>query len=83
MRVLRAHGLPPTNPYRPAKGVRYDGLYNVTGYRIIDAAKNMHRFTLVRSAGQHPIRYQGPEVRPSLRELDEYARIRELVGLSR
>ena len=83
MRVLRARSLPPTNPYGPARAVRYDDLYGVTGYAVVEAAGNLHRFALVRRPNQAPIRYRGPEKRPSVRELDEFAETWELAGLSR
>ena len=81
VRVLRSSALPSTNPYRPAKGLRYDGLYSVVEYEILDAETAMHRFTLKRCKGQDPIRYQGVEKRPTDEELAEYSKIRALLGL--
>ncbi|SLM36851.1 SRA-YDG [Lasallia pustulata] len=81
VRVLRSSALPATNPYRPTKGLRYDGLYNVMEYEILDADTAMHRFTLKRCSGQDPIRYRGVEKRPTVEELAEYSKIRALLGL--
>lgn len=81
VRVLRSSALPATNRYRPAKGIRFDGLYDVVEYEILDADTNMHRFTLRRCDGQDPIRYQGVEKRPTDEELAEYSKIRALLGL--
>lgn len=82
VRVLRSSALPAPNPYRPAKGVRYDGLYDVVKYEILDAETAMHRFTLSRCDGQESIRYQGFEKRPTDEELAEYSKIRALLGLA-
>lgn len=82
IRVLRSASLPAANPFRPAKGLRYDGLYEITGYEILDEEVAMHRFSLKRRDEQEPIRYQGVESRPTSEELVEYAKIRKLLGLS-
>ncbi|KAI9794008.1 MAG: hypothetical protein M1816_006633 [Peltula sp. TS41687] len=81
LRVLRSSGLPQKNRYRPSKGLRYDGLYDVFGYEVIDEETAMHRFELRRRPGQHPIRYQGVERRPTDDELLEYSNIRHLLGI--
>ena len=81
VRVLRSHALPSTNKYRPVKGTRYDGIYLVEGSELLDPEKAMPRFGLVRVEGQHPIRYQGVEKRPTDEELSEYQKIRHLSGL--
>ena len=82
VRVLRSSGLPATNPYRPAKGLRYDGLYDIVEYEVLDEATAMHRFSLMRRDGQDPIRYKGVERRPTDEELAEHTKIRTLLGLS-
>ena len=69
------------NLYRPAKGLRYDGLYKITDFTVLDEDTAMHQFTLTREAGQHPIRYRGVEQRPTNEELAEYTKIRKLLGL--
>lgn len=80
IRVLRSASLPQSNIYRPTKGLRYDGLYEITGFEILDAETAMHRFVLKRRGGQDPIRYQGVEARPTEDELVEYTKIRKLLG---
>lgn len=82
IRVLRSASLAQSNPYRPAKGLRYDGLYEITGFEVLDAATAMHRFSLKRCDGQDPIRHQGVEARPTGEELAGYAKIRKLLGFS-
>ncbi|MCJ1439240.1 hypothetical protein MMC27_008632 [Xylographa pallens] len=81
IRVLRSFALPASNQYRPAKGLRYDGLYNVVSFTILDEESAMHAFKLTRREGQDPIRYQGVERRPTDEQLAEYAKIRQLSGL--
>lgn len=80
IRVLRSSSLASSNPYRPAKGLRYDGHYQITGFEILDARTAMHRFSLQRCEGQDPIRYRGVEARPTNEELAAYAKIRKLLG---
>ncbi|KAI9817158.1 MAG: hypothetical protein M1827_001270 [Pycnora praestabilis] len=82
VRVLRSSALPKSNRYRPTKGLRYDGPYDVVGYQLLDAKAHMHRFSLKMQEGQGPIRYQGVEARPSAEELAEYLKIRELLELT-
>ncbi|MCJ1394159.1 hypothetical protein MMC18_007037 [Xylographa bjoerkii] len=81
VRVLRSFALPTSNQYRPAKGLRYDGLYDVISFTILDVETAMHAFRMTRKKGQDPIRYQGAERRPTDEQLAEYARIRQLSGL--
>ena len=66
--------------YQPSKGLRYDGLYEVVGDEVLDVETAMHRFTLRRLDGQHPIRYQGVEARPTPEECYAYDSIREKLG---
>ena len=82
VRLLRSHALPPANKYRPLKGIRYDGVYVVREYELLNAETAMHRFTLVRVEGQGPIRFSGVEKRPTEEEMSEYRKIRDLSGLS-
>ncbi|KAI9682291.1 MAG: hypothetical protein M1817_000345 [Caeruleum heppii] len=82
VRVLRSGALPASNPWAPPKGLRYDGLYEILAYEILDVATAMHRFTLRRRAGQDPIRFKGVEARPSVEESAEISKIRGLLGLS-
>ena len=51
IRVLRSAQLPKTNPYRPEKGIRYDGLYVVTDVVVTHQGTAMHRFRLERCEG--------------------------------
>ncbi|KAI5202555.1 hypothetical protein E4T39_04667 [Aureobasidium subglaciale] len=71
VRLLRAAKMNTegANDYRPAEGMRYDGLYEVVGYEIKNLAKQVHLFRLVRLPDQGPIRNSGPEVRPTPEEL--------------
>ena len=83
IRVLRSASLNPKNPFRPSKGLRYDGLYKITSFEILDVETAMHRFRLRRCRGQDPIRYSGVEQRPTDQELAAYAKIKSLTGLSK
>lgn len=67
--------------YLPKKGIRYDGLYDVTGFEILHVDSAMHRFTLVRQQGQNPIRHTGVGARPNEKELVMYQRLRQDLGL--
>ena len=67
--------------YLPKKGLRYDGLYNVTAYTVLDAGTAMHRFTLTRQPGQPPIRYTGVGARPTDKELEVWRNLRKEFGL--
>jgi hypothetical protein len=80
LRVLRSSHLGLGNPYRPAKGLRYDGLYEIRGFEILEAGTAMHRFSLERCAGQDPIRYRDVYARPTPEELAAYAKVRVLLG---
>jgi hypothetical protein len=82
VRVIRTAKLPKDNPYRPAKGLRYDGLYDVVSYEILHAETAMHRFELRRRPGQDPIRYMGVEARPTDEEIAESVKIRRLLNLT-
>lgn len=80
VRVLRSHNLPAENKWRPAAGLRYDGLYKITRFEVLDAATAMHRFHLVREEGQTPIRYKDVYVRPSVQEVEKWSEIRGRMG---
>ena len=81
VRLIRSGGNKAVQ-YLPSKGLRYDGLYDVTGYVVLDQATAMHRFTLSRQAGQSPIRHTGDGVRPNESELEAWEDIRKGYGLS-
>ena len=78
LRVLRAKN--PKSKYAPKEGIRYDGLYEITGKEILDPKAAMFRFSLRRIEGQDPIRYKGVEVRPTDQELKEIMKIREYLS---
>ncbi|KAL2039354.1 hypothetical protein N7G274_008022 [Stereocaulon virgatum] len=80
IRVLRSSSLGADNPYRPAMGLRYDGLYQIDSLEILDEDTAMHRFKMTRMRGQTPIRYQGVGARPHEEELSQFAKIKELFG---
>ncbi|KAH0556107.1 hypothetical protein GP486_005960 [Trichoglossum hirsutum] len=82
VRVIRAAKLPKENRYRPNKGLRYDGLYDVISYEVLHAETAMHRFELKRRPGQDPIRFLGVEARPTDEEVAEFVKIRGLLGLT-
>ncbi|KAK2832026.1 hypothetical protein FQN49_006928 [Arthroderma sp. PD_2] len=83
IRVLRSAKLPRQNPYRPVEGIRYDGLYKICDYEILDEKMALHRFKLERVPGQTPIRYQGPEIRPSRREIEELEKMNNHIAKTR
>ncbi|OQO01882.1 hypothetical protein B0A48_12355 [Cryoendolithus antarcticus] len=73
VRLIRSSKL--GGEHAPEKGYRYDGLYSVTTVEQMDPAdsqRQRHRFTLVRVAGQDPIRSTEPERRPTQREIAAY-----------
>ena len=78
VRVLRSKNK--KNKYAPKDGLRYDGLYDIVAHEILSAKTAMYRFSLRRQEGQDPIRYRGPEVRPTIYELKEKETIQHLVS---
>ena len=80
LRVLRSASLPTTNPYRPARGLRYDGLYEIISHEILDVETCMYRFSLSRIGGQDPIRCSGDGMIPSNAQLLELNKIRKQIG---
>ena len=82
VRVIRsgANNTKHKTVYQPVMGLRYDGLYEIVGDELLHEATAMHRFTLRRLAGQHPIRYRGVEARPTPEERAAYESIREKLG---
>ncbi|KAI9730707.1 MAG: hypothetical protein M1834_005676 [Cirrosporium novae-zelandiae] len=82
IRVLRSFRLSSKNKYRPTLGFRYDGLYKITGYEILDIDTAMYRFTLVRVNGQGSIRFEGAAKRPTPYEIQEYNKIRDITRLA-
>lgn len=49
--ALRSGDMPETNAYRPAIGIRYDGLYRIIRCRFFDAEKSDYRFNMRRIPG--------------------------------
>ncbi|KAG9590292.1 hypothetical protein KCU77_g2280, partial [Aureobasidium melanogenum] len=76
VRVLRASKMTTEGPndYKPAEGMRYDGLYKVVSYEVKNLAKQVHLFHLVREPDQGPIRNSGSEIRPTPEELNALAK---------
>ncbi|PGH14202.1 hypothetical protein AJ79_03175 [Helicocarpus griseus UAMH5409] len=72
IRVLRSSKLPKVNAFKPAAGIRYDGLYEIQSMEVLDKETQMYRFKLRRNPGQTPIRYTGDEKRPTEREMEEW-----------
>jgi hypothetical protein len=74
VRVLRSSNLALSNPYRPERGYRYDGLYRVIGYQLVKQEGAVHRFQLVRLPGQNPIRSEKgqPSSRPTQWEIQAH-----------
>lgn len=70
IRVIRSSAMSgKKSKYRPAKGLRYDGLYQAVDHELLDEDTSMYRFTLQRCPGQDPTRYEGDQVRPTARDL--------------
>ena len=69
VRVLRSAAMKKGQTYRPDRGFRLDGVYKVTDEECVHEETSMWRFTMTRVLGQDPIRFTGPEKRPSLYEV--------------
>ncbi len=80
VRLLRSASQPASNAYRPAYGLRYDGLYRITSYEILDGKTAMYRFSMVRLGGQASIRYSGEGMIPSNAQILEFKKIQQQVG---
>lgn len=78
IRVLRSSKLPKQNKFRPAEGLRYDGLYEIKSKELLDEDTAMYRFKLVRLDNQYPIRYVGNAKRPTEREIEELKSLKNL-----
>jgi hypothetical protein len=77
IRVIRSAQLSKKNPFRPELGLRYDGLYQVRGFTLVDSEKAMYRFRLERCEAQEEIRWQGKGKRPTEYECKEYRRLKD------
>ncbi|KAF1944646.1 hypothetical protein EJ02DRAFT_452252 [Clathrospora elynae] len=80
VRVIRSAQLAKKSRFRPEIGLRYDGLYQVKSYEVVDEEKAMYRFCLERCWGQEPIRYEGAARRPTVFEIREYDAMRAKKG---
>ena len=78
VRVMRSKNK--KNKYAPKDGLRYDGLYDIVDHEVLSVKTAMYRFSLRRQEGQDPIRYEGPEVRPTVYEIQEKDSIQHLVS---
>lgn len=77
VRVLRSSQLPASNHYRPKYGLRYDGLYRVVEYELMDKSKQEHLFKLVRCGNQNPIRCENNAARrPTKFEEEEFLKLK-------
>ena len=69
VRVLRSAAMKKDRKYRPKRGFRLDGVYRVIGQECVHEETSMWRFIMTRVPGQDPIRFSGPEQRPSQYEI--------------
>lgn len=79
VRLLRSTKSKKHSAYAPSAGIRYDGLYVVTAYEILDEATQMYRFTMDRQPNQPAIRYEGPGVKPNVYDLKEWNKIKDMM----
>lgn len=80
IRVIRSCQLSIKNPYRPLFGFRYDGLYKITSFKLVDEEKQNYLFRLERRSGQEPIRCQDNAARrPTDYEIAQYKRMKQKV----
>ncbi|OJD34429.1 sra-ydg domain-containing protein [Diplodia corticola] len=83
VRVIRSHNLSArAATYRPPRGFRYDGCYEVLSYQVVDGAKMACLFHLRRKTNQDPIRFHGKEMRPTDAEVREYDKFRAEIEAS-
>ena len=69
VRVLRSAKIPKSK-FRPVRGLRYDGLYDINGAEVVDSTVMLYRFRLERQAGQGEITWRGEGKRPHAVELE-------------
>jgi hypothetical protein len=67
VRVIRSSN--GKSPYKPQKGLRYDGLYKIVSSKLVEDTLADYIFHLRREKNQTPIRYKGTEARPTGPEL--------------
>ncbi|EXJ95729.1 hypothetical protein A1O1_00853 [Capronia coronata CBS 617.96] len=69
VRVFRSFRLAKIVPMRPPRGFRYDGLYTVTDFEILNTERQIYRFVLERLAtGQGPLRENLAPPKPEARK---------------
>ena len=56
VRLFRSSKLPRINLLRPLQGYRYDGLYKVVDFELLEEERQIYRFEFHRLPGQGPIR---------------------------
>ncbi|KAI7221337.1 hypothetical protein KC333_g1795 [Hortaea werneckii] len=83
IRLIRSHNL--KNEYAPEKGFRYDGLYTIVDFEMLDppnSKRQRHRFKMVRAPGQPPMRGTGDGKRPTKEELEQLELHRNFSGFA-
>jgi hypothetical protein len=75
VRVIRSSNLKKENIYRPERGFRYDGLYDIVALEEVKKTPGNYIFTLMRRRGQDPIRWTGVEIRPTEQEKGAYQKL--------
>jgi len=80
IRVIRSSMLNKSNKHRPELGLRYDGLYKIKSYVLVDKEKQIHRFKLERCSGQEKIRSEDNAARrPTQFEVAEFRQLKEKI----
>lgn len=80
VRVIRSHNMHKRDGrFRPLRGFRYDGLYDVVSYDVVNEAQGGCLFHMVRRPGQDPIRAEGISMRPTGKEIAEYDKIKKFL----
>jgi hypothetical protein len=80
IRVVRSYKGCEKSKYCPIEGYRYDGLYEVVDYKLLDSLTQHYEFQLQRIADQDPIRWQGEEIRPNAAERAWWAKEQRMQG---
>ncbi|KAG0642570.1 PUA-like domain-containing protein [Tuber brumale] len=67
------------SPYAPAEGLRYDGLYTIRAYEILDKKNAVYRFEMIRENNQPKIRGDpdDPGCKPNKVELAKWQGIKK------
>jgi hypothetical protein len=69
VRVFRSFRESKICPLRPAEGYRYDGLYRVVSFKLLNRERQIYRFKLTRlTTGQGPLRLSLAPPRPEKRK---------------